>query len=805
MKTLLIDNYDSYTFNLYQLIAKINNEFPLVVPNDRLNWQELEKLKFENKFDNVVISPGPGHPANQRDFGICNRILKELEKPILGVCLGHQGIGYSFGGIVTHAPEIRHGRNSQIYHREADLFQDIPNPFSVVRYHSLIVDRNSLPDCLEITAWTDRGLIMGLRHRDRPIFGVQFHPESICTEYGDRILENFKNITLNYQKSINFTQPQPKNQYFSPMQSDPPLVDRSQIEIPSSRSSDFQVFYKKLALFPDSERVFVHLYGDYPYAFWLDSSQIEMGLSRFSFMGDDRSRHSLRIAYNCRDRQLKITQNNTITVIKESIFDYLQRELDRRFCQTEKLPFDFNCGFVGYFGYELKLECGARFSHPSVLPDAAFLLATQILAFDHYERKTYLLYSGKSHEEKEAKKWFKMMETRLRELPPLPALASPQRTEPIQFYLSRDRPTYLQNIEQCLQEIRNGESYEICLTNRLYTHATPDPLSFYRHLRQQNPAPYSGFLKFGDYAIACSSPERFLQIDRQRWVETKPIKGTLPRGQTPTEDRQIGEYLGKSEKDRAENLMVLDLLRNDLGRTCEVGSICVPKLMQVETYATVHQLVSTVRGRLRSDLNAIDCIRAAFPGGSMTGAPKLRTMEIIDRLEGEARGIYSGAIGFLALNGTADLNIVIRTAILTPTETSIGIGGGIIALSDPEMEFQETLLKAEALVRAFVKALHGDEKLVFPRILEAARSGGLDSQKKFSRWGLTQSASNSFLFRLTAVAEIFICFNCIDDLQKCNKKFFFVIKVTKFARNSFYNYNSAIANSSNSAISSLKK
>lgn len=704
MKTLLIDNYDSYTFNLYQLIAEINGEIPLVRKNDRITWQELEEIEF----DNVVISPGPGHPANQRDFGIGDRLLRELEKPILGICLGHQGIGHVFGGIVTHAPEVRHGRNSQIYHRESDLFQDISNPFSAVRYHSLIVDKNSLPDCLEITAWTDNRLIMGLRHCNKPIFGVQFHPESICTESGKQVLTNFKNITLSWQKSRNFSQLKPKKKCISTIKINTNSSNQTQRKLSSQVSSNLQVFVKKLAIFPDSERVFVHLYGDSPYAFWLDSSQVELGLSHFSFMGSDRGRHSLRVSYNCRDRNLKISQNGIATHQNISIFQYLQAELDRRFCQNDELPFDFNCGFVGYFGYELKQECGVEFTHSSALPDAAFILATQMLAFDHQEKTTYLLCFGRLDEKKEAETWFKTIENHLREMPPLPAIAPSQYPEQVIFRLSRDRKTYLKDIEKCLQEIHNGESYEICLTNQLYTKTTPDPLAFYRHLRQLNPAPYSGFLKFGDYTIVCSSPERFLHVDRKRWVETKPIKGTSPRGKTPAEDRQIREDLANSEKNRAENLMVLDLLRNDLGQVCDIGSISVPKLMQVETYATVHQLVSTIRGHLRTDVNVTDCIRAAFPGGSMTGAPKLRTMEIIDRLEGEARGIYSGAIGFLGLNGTADLNIVIRTAILTPTETSIGIGGGIIAMSDPEMEFQETLLKAEALIHALVQTLHGD-------------------------------------------------------------------------------------------------
>jgi para-aminobenzoate synthetase len=450
------------------------------------------------------------------------------------------------------------------------------------------------------------------------------------------------------------------------------------------------------------------LYGESENAFWLDSSR-PGGEARFSFMGDDGGPLGAAVFYDVGTAELRVERGGEVELRPESVFDYLAGELAGGRPEGPELPFEFGCGFAGWLGYELKAECGGDAAHESALPDAALIFAGRMLAFDHAEGHTYLLCLAEAGGEREAEKWLAATEGVLETMPAwsvgAPAWHDASATRPggggAEPRLARPRERYLEEIAECKRLLAEGETYEVCLTNSVL--ADPgdvDPLDLYRALREVNPAPFSSYVRRGDVAVLSSSPERFLRVGRDRWVEAKPIKGTSRRGATAAEDVRLAERLRGDEKNRAENLMIADLLRNDLGSVCEVGTVHVPALMQVESYETVHQLVTTVRGLLRERRGPLDCVRACFPPGSMTGAPKLRTMRILDELEGEARGVYSGAIGYFGLGGGCDLSVAIRTIVVDGDAATIGAGGAIVTQSDPEDEFEEMLLKAGAALRA---------------------------------------------------------------------------------------------------------
>jgi para-aminobenzoate synthetase len=694
MRTLIVDNYDSFTYNLFHLVADVTGVTPEVVLNDEPGWTLAEL----HRFDHVLLSAGPGRPERQADFGICADIIRAGQLPVLGVCLGHQGLCTAFGGAVEPAPEPVHGRISPVLHRQDDILAGLPSPFAAVRYHSLLATR--LPAELEGIGWTPDGLLMALRHRWLPLWGVQFHPESICTEYGQRILRNFTELTRH--------RPAERRSAHRATAAPPGAVHRSDTR--EEAPVQWRLAHRKLDLVVAAERVFDACYQGSEYAFWLDSSLVDEPGSQFSFMGDASGPLARVATADVGTGQVTVRSAAGTRVVESSFFDWIDADLRARRVLAPDLPFDFALGWVGYLGYELKAECGATPAHRSPHPDAGMVFADRAIAFDHTQGTVYLLALVGGDDREPAEGWFQETALRLAQL----AAAEPQTAEPAepcaevgQLELAIQPERYLELIAAAQQAIAAGETYEVCLTNALTADGSVDPWRAYRQLRRDNPAPFGALLRLGSLSVLGCSPERFVKVARDATVESKPIKGTRPRAASPVEDARLARELRESSKDRAENLMIVDLVRNDLGRCAEVGSVYVPLLFDVETYRSVHQLVSTVRARLRPDRSAVDCVRAAFPGGSMTGAPKLRTMAIIDDLEQRARGVYSGALGYFSLCGAADLAMVIRSLVVEPDRVSYGTGGAVIALSDPAAEFEETAVKATPILRLLDREFPG--------------------------------------------------------------------------------------------------
>jgi para-aminobenzoate synthetase len=701
MPTLLIDNYDSYTYNVFHLLAEVSGEEPIVVHNDMVSWRALERWDF----DAIVLSPGPGRPDRWHDFGVCSDVLRSSEIPVLGVCLGHQGLGYVLSGLVETAPIAMHGRLSNVQHSGTGLFADVPQDFSVVRYHSLAVTGPLGPEG-RVTAWTEDGVVMGIEHTRRPLWGVQFHPESIASEHGRAIVRNFYDLAREHQSARRHQARRPPAPEARPPRAAPDL-GRSGLEL-HVRTLDGE---------PSTELVFQRLFGDAEHAFWLDSADAPSRLAQSSYLGTSTGAEEKLLHYDVEAGTITVTRAGVTTVESGSIFDLLDRDLaDARIAPPEGIAKGLIGGYVGYLGYECKADCGSPNIHRSDIPDAVMMFANRVVAVDHVGHRTHLLALTSPDDGGAAGRWLDEAEAAVGAAldgPAVPPLAAAPVTEPpedpVHFRVGRGRTQYLADIARSQAALAAGESYEVCLTDQISTTASPDPFTLYQLLRRRNPSPFAAYLKLGELAIVSSSPERFLSVDRDRRVEARPIKGTAPRAGDAAGDEALRAELLSDEKTFAEHLMIVDLLRNDLGRVCEIDSVRVPEFMVVESYPTVHQLVSTIEGRLEADRTPVACVRACFPGGSMTGAPKLRTMSIIDDIERVARGVYSGAIGYFGVDDSVDLNIVIRTIVLRPGATTIGAGGAIVMQSDPEEEFDEILLKARAPMAAIAQAVTGSD------------------------------------------------------------------------------------------------
>ncbi len=749
MRILLIDHQDSFTANLAHLIVAAGAPYPDVQPHRR-PWPVLQLTDY----DAVVLSPGPGHPAQAADLGVSERLLQHYQGPMLGVCLGFQAMALAAGGRVAPAPRPVHGRTSALRHRAEGLFAGLAQGMRVMRYHSHAVVAPGAGQSL--TAWAEGDdVAMALEAAVRPRWGVQFHPESVGTVDGRRLMANFLRLAQAAQGvrgasrvrrpsalgagwgghvahadagHANTTPPNPAAPLSSSGKACP-------------AAAPLRPFSRRLAPWAAPEAVFQRLYAHGGPAFWLDSARRGYGMGRWSFMGDANGPHGAVWCYRCgggwRCVAGAATGVGARLPMAGDAFAGPRQALallwqghgtsDSTDPNADDAP-PFRGGFVGALGYGVAVDGadaapGVTAPSPSDQDDVWLVFADRGLAFDH-ARQAVWAWAWDSAEARAAH-WLDALGATLADVaharPPAPGSVAP----PLVFHPLTPRPAYAKAIAAAQREIVAGESYEICLTTRFVAridHAggdaqgqapSPDPLNqdnvpqpfdpwaAYQRLRRVSPAPYGAYLRLGrQKAMLCASPERFLRVTSDGVMEAKPIKGTAPRHADPLQDKAQARALRTQDKAQAENLMITDVLRNDLGRTAQPGSVTTPKLCAVERYAHVHQLVSTVRAQRAAGVAPMEVVRAAFPGGSMTGAPKARSMQIIAGLESGPRGWYSGAIGYVGIDGAVDLNIVIRTAVWSGGALSIGAGGAILEGSDPAAECDEVWLKARSVIAA---------------------------------------------------------------------------------------------------------
>ena len=403
---------------------------------------------------------------------------------------------------------------------------------------------------------------------------------------------------------------------------------------------------------------FISLHANDEYSFLLDR---EHNLNnRFSVMGAAKS-------LVC-EADLQSTIENLASAIENELAE---------------LPFDFRPGVVGAYRYE---------------GQGTFMVVDRAIVLDHNSELAYFLGVFETEQD-----FIHFRDAALLRLALMggegAVYRSANKIQPVtSITSSHSDEEYLGLIEKAKEAIARGDAYQLCLTNQLTVETATDPYAVFLELRKTNPAPYSSYMRFGDVSLVSSSPEQFLRVHESGVVSSKPIKGTRKRSSDEAEDNRLIEELRTNEKERAENLMIVDLMRNDLGKVSEPSDVVVSKLFDVESYASVHQLVSTIEARLKPGLNVFDAIRASFPAGSMTGAPKIRAMEILSDLEEGPRGLYSGCFGYISYKGAADLGMTIRTLVFEGGKATLGIGGGITIDSDSQAELEETKLKARALL-----------------------------------------------------------------------------------------------------------
>lgn len=647
MNTLIIDFGDSYIENIASQVEKIRGKKAIVIKGEDYNANVLESI------DSVILSSGTGG-YELREF---LKNLQEVNIPVLGTSWSFFSIlDFLKQKIKSIPPQYGVKTSGQfIKNNSYGLF----GTFNGILYDKYSIKR--LSSEIEILAESEKRDVLAFKKNN--FVGVRPHLGSYYTERSKEILKTF------IEDAINQTR-----------RKDELIVHKEKYK--NNLPSIIEKVKKDHKLY------------------WLDSSHVIKGYSRFSILGIPREEDEL-LSYSVGDFFVSVRSGKETCKREGTIWEILkERPLESK---DHRLPVDFQCGYIGAIGYGLKEDLGYINKKQSNLPDCILQYCSSCIIVDHLKEEIYLVSEKEDDHYKKIKGW--LGESTKEEL-----VLEKRRNDFPKAYLARNREEYISDIKKSLEKMRKGESLEICLTNQLMIEDSIDSYEFYKILRKTSPAPYAGYLEFEDFSIASSSMERFVKLDGNGNINAKPIKGTIRRGETLEEDEELKRELQEDKKSFSENLMILDLLRNDIQKVAINGTVNVPEAMIVESYATVHQLVSIVEGVLREDKTALDLLRAVFPGGSMTGSPKEQSIDILEELEVVPRGIYSGSLLYLSNTGAMDCNVVIRTAIIEKDCVSIGVGGAIVEDSDPIEEYEEILLKAKGLLKSFELYYFGEER-----------------------------------------------------------------------------------------------
>ncbi|KAK6003979.1 hypothetical protein QM012_008829 [Aureobasidium pullulans] len=776
---LFLDAYDSFSNNIINLLQQDLNATVQVIKIDDKRFVASDDACFHAflaRFDAVVAGPGPGDPRNPHDLGLIGKLWHLPEGicvPVLGICLGFQSLALAFGGTAGRLHQPRHGLVTEVSHQGQSLFKDI-DVLMATQYHSLHaklghnVDKASpelwkvTSDCPDILplAWDlsddqNGPILMGIRHLTKPFFGVQYHPESICTSSaGARIIHNWWSEALAWTID--------RAAILRKIETSHPVIDVDSVDTNSESGEDSASTSSSLfdavnptirdttattpAVTRNSSRMgrptastsvswrcvdtsldgidvallLRNLQDTDQQAIMLESGSksgqpVRPETGRFSIVGCANDAQSIR--YSTGNHIITSDLSGTKTSYTGSMADVwssVESFMAANKATDGSIDIPFWGGLVGFVSYEAGLETiDVAQSTNNDRSDVWFVFVSRSIVVDHVEKKVYIQSLEKSDNH-----WFGRVEEVLQKLmkksdtrsephdnsnPVLPSVAAPKQEE------------YMSKVKTCQYHIRAGDSYELCLTDQsmvLYGDSSqPESFELYQRLRTFNPAPFGAYLRLEEeneqrkngVTILSSSPERFLSWSRAGKCQFRPIKGTVEKKHGLT--RKEAEALLNVDKERAENLMIVDLIRHDLHGVVGSGNVKVEKLMAVEEYQTVFQLVSVIEGQLQegSRHTGIDVLAASLPPGSMTGAPKKRSCELLTEIEGKPRGIYSGVLGYFDVGGGGDFSVVIRTAFRWDDEDvwRIGAGGAVTVLSSPQAEFEEMDLKRQSCLPLF--------------------------------------------------------------------------------------------------------